>query len=235
MGNALHGAADLVWPPQCVLCGNGGERFLCDACRAQFRLVDSPFCSRCGRPGGSLACPDCGEFSAPGARACDVMREVAIYEGAWRTALHRFKYDGMRCLAGEFTEYLNVWLDEAACSWREVDLVIPVPGRALRAWELGYHHGTLLARGVARHLGVPLVQPLERRPGASQMRLSREERLANAPRLYALRGDTAPLTGMRVLVVDDVVTTGATAHAVAACLKSAGAERVRLLALARNV
>lgn len=163
------------------------------------------------------------------------MRQVALYDGVWRAVIHCYKYDGMRVLADELGAYLTDWLDRAAVVWREVDCVAAVPGHFLRRWRLGFEHSRELAARVAGHLDVPLVSPLRRLPGRRQVGLSREERLKNARKIYTLSRDADTVSGRRVLVLDDVVTTGATATAVAELLRSAGASGVRLLALARNL
>ncbi len=233
--DALAGLADLLWPPKCCVCERVGDLFFCRECRQTVAPLEPPFCTRCGRPDTRAACPDCGEAPWLRASACDAMRQAALYEGAWRSVIHRFKYDGMRVLADELAGYLTGWLDSAAVVWREVDCVTAVPGHFLRRWRLGFEHSRELAVRVARHLDAPLVSPLRRLPGRSQVGLSREERLTNARRIYALSRDADCVSGRRVLVVDDVVTTGATATAVSELLRSAGASGVRLLALARNV
>lgn len=229
------GLVDLLWPPQCCICGQGGETFLCHKCRAGIDLVEAPYCSRCGRPGVRTKCEDCGEAPWLSENPCDALRQVAVYDGVWREAIHHFKYDGMRPLAGVFGEYLRQWLEGASAPWHEVDAVVPVPGHFTRGWVLGFHHGHELAKQVAEVLDVPLVNPVVRLRGPSQMRLSREQRLQNARRIYRLSRKAAGVEGRHLLLVDDVVTTGATAGAVAELLKSAGARKVRMLALARNV
>ncbi len=231
----VAGAADLLWPPECCVCGRAGELFFCQSCRETLGIIEPPCCVRCGLPGVRSSCPDCGEAPWDKSRPCDAMRQIAVYEGAWREAIHRFKYDGMRCLAGELGRMLTDWLDAAPVSWREVDVVVAVPGRLLRCWEIGFYHARELGARVAAHLERPLVDPVKRLVGPSQMGLSREERLLNAKRLYGLRRRPEVLVGRRVLLIDDVVTTGATAQAVSALLKHSGAAHVRMLALARSV
>lgn len=232
--DAGRGLLDLAWPPQCCSCGEPGDLFFCNACRQLITPIEPPCCPACGHPDVRTRCPDCGE--APWLRqdACDAMRQVALFSGVWRDIIHRYKFDGMRVLADELSGYLTDWLDGAAAVWREVDCVAPVPGHFTRRWRLGYEHSHLLALRVAHHLGVPLVQPVRRLRGKSQVGLTREERMENAKRIYAPKRGAPSLSGRRVLLVDDVVTTGATVRAVSALLKTAGASRVRAIALARN-
>ncbi|MEJ5297905.1 MAG: phosphoribosyltransferase family protein [Armatimonadota bacterium] len=231
----LTGLADLLWPPKCCVCERVGSLFFCEECRQTIMPVELPCCPHCGRPDTRSSCPDCGEAPWLRASACDAMRQVALFDSAWRAVIHCYKYDGMRVLADELGAYLTDWLDKASVVWREVDCVAAVPGHFLRRWRLGFEHSRELAARVAGHLDVPLVSPLRRLPGRRQVGLSREERLKNARKIYTLSRDADSVSGRRVLVVDDVVTTGATATAVAELLRSAGASGVRLLALARNL
>ncbi|MCC6484009.1 MAG: ComF family protein [Armatimonadetes bacterium] len=192
-------------------------------------------CARCGRPEASRRCPDCGEAPWASARPCDSLRQTAIFEGALRRAIHRYKYDGMKCLADPLGEMLTAWLEGSSAKWREFDAVVAVPGSRARGWELGFHHSHELALRVARFLELPLLQPLRRLRGPGQMGLSRQQRLENAHRIYGARRNPPDIRGMRILLVDDVVTTGATADALAAKLKALEASSVRMLALARTV
>lgn len=217
------------------MCQKAQDLFFCETCRNQMSPIEQPYCARCGHPGSRHSCPDCGEAPWDRALACDSMRQIALFEGVWREAIHRFKYDGMRCLADELSVVLTDWLDGAPVVWREVDAVVAVPGRLLRCWEIGFYHARELAVRVARHMQIPLLDPVRRLPGPSQMGLKREERLANAQRLYGLRSRAGIVAGKRILLIDDVVTTGATARAISALLKQAGASNVRMLALARSV
>lgn len=228
------GVVDFLLPPECCVCEKPGPLFFCEDCQAEIRHIEPPYCSRCGYPGVSGSCPDCSLFAPQGGGQCDVLRQVGEYTGSLRVAIHRFKYEGMRCLAGELSQLLIHWIDSGSHVWRKSDLVVSVPGRWNRAWPLGYYHSHELARRVAAHLNLPLARPVVRLPGASQMRLAREERLLNAPRLYSLSSNRNHVAGKQVLIIDDVVTTGATAHAIADLLKRAGATRVRMLALARS-
>lgn len=229
-----QGIADFLLPPECCVCEKPGPLFFCEDCQAEIRRIESPYCARCGYPGVSGSCPDCSLFAQQGGGQCDVLRQVGEYTGTLRVSIHRFKYEGMRCLAGELAKLLVHWIDSGSHVWRKCDLLVSVPGRWNRAWPLGYYHSHELARRVAAHLNLPLVKPVERLPGASQMRLTREERLLNAARLYSLSSNRNLVAGKQVLMIDDVVTTGATAHAIAGLLKRAGATRVRMLALARS-
>lgn len=229
-----RGLVDFLLPPECCVCEKAGSEFFCQDCQSALQHIEAPYCPRCGYPGAIRDCPDCHLFAPQGGGQCDVLRQVGEYTGSLRVAIHRFKYEGMRCLAHPLSQLLVNWLEAGSHVWRKSDLVVSVPGRWNRAWPLGYYHSHELARRVADHLNLPLVRPVVRLPGSSQMRLTREERLLNAPRLYSLSGHSNLVAGKQVLIIDDVVTTGATAHAIAGLLKRSGAVKVRMLALARS-
>jgi len=232
----LTGLQDLMWPPVCIVCKTVGDSFFCPECRDLITPIQAPSCSRCGYPGANLRCPHCGEAPWTKRDPCDAMRQVAVYEDVWRDAILEYKIRGMKCLADELGRSLTDWMDQASAVWRECDAVVAVPGLRIRGWELGFHHAEELAVRVARHMDLPLIHPLKRLPGPdlARQKLTREERMATAKTLYALRAGYGNLYGKRILVIDDIVTTGSTAHAVADQLKRGGAAKVRLLALART-
>jgi ComF family protein len=152
------------------------------------------------------------------------------YEGPLRKLVHLFKYGGVRPLGARFGE----WMAAALPADAGFDLVTPMPLHWRRYWERGFNQSETLAREVARRRGVPLRQALRRvRSTAPQAGLTNAKRRANVRGAFALaRG--ARLDGLRVLLVDDVITTGATASACARVLKRGGARQVAVLALART-
>lgn len=151
------------------------------------------------------------------------------YEGKLRELIHLFKYEGVRTLAGP----LGAWITSAAPRTERFDLVTPMPLHWWRKWRRGFNQSDLLARAVARSLGVPMAAPLHRRKATlSQAGLTNAQRRTNVAGAFRLRRG-ASVTGLRVLLVDDVMTTGATASACASALKRAGAAHVSVLTLAR--
>jgi len=167
-----------------------------------------------------------------------------VFEGAVRTLLHLLKFDDRRDLARPLSEALV-----AALPADEVfDLIAPVPLHWTRRLSRGYNQAALLARRVARARAVALAPGLlvKRRRTLDQARLDAEARRRNLRGSFSIGrgwrrrgrrgsgGATRPLEGLRVLLVDDVLTTGATAEACARTLKRAGAARVIVLAVART-
>jgi len=153
----------------------------------------------------------------------------SAYEGVLRELIHLFKYGRVRPLV----KVLGGYLGAAVPREERFDMVVPMPLHWFRRWRRGFNQARLLAGEVARRSGVPVVDAVRRaRYTASQASLSRAGRRRNVRGAFAMRAGI-DVRGRRILVVDDVLTTGATANACAAALKRAGARYVAVLALAR--
>lgn len=152
-----------------------------------------------------------------------------LYSGVLRELIHLFKYHGVTPLAKLFGSYLTLALPAGA----SFDVIVPVPMHWWRKWRRGFNQAELLAREVSKRSGFPMAWALRRtRHRAPQAGLSNRERRTNVRGVFAV-SDPSVVAGRRVLLVDDVVTTGSTAAACARVLKEAGAVRVALLTLAR--
>lgn len=163
-----------------------------------------------------------------GARAFDFAYSFGAYEGVLRQLIHLFKYAGMRPLARPLGAHLARALPREA-----FDAVVPVPLHWWKRWRRGFNQSELLARAIARRCGLPLrLAVRRRRPTRVQAGLSNSARRANVSGAFAVRRFRS-VAGLRILLIDDVMTTGATASACAAALKRAGARYVTVLTLAR--
>jgi ComF family protein len=165
-----------------------------------------------------------------GLQGFDAVYSYGSYEGTLRELVHLFKYGGVRPLAGTFGRFLTRALPRETA----FDVVVPMPLHWFKKWQRGFNQSDLLAREIGKKWGVP-VRTVVRRQKATrpQAGLTNAKRRANMSGAFTIpRGRS--LAGMRVLLVDDVVTTGATASACARILKRAGAAHVALLALART-
>jgi ComF family protein len=162
-----------------------------------------------------------------GRRGFDEAFCYGAYEGTLRKLIHLFKYSGMRRLA----QPLGALLSEALPRGRQFDLVTAVPLHWRRRFQRGFNQSQLLAQAIARARGIPAAEVLRRGSATrAQAGLSNAQRRENVAGAFRARRRVA---GLRILLVDDVMTTGATAGACARALKQAGAKSVSLAALAR--
>ena len=232
-------ALDLVFPAVCPVCtralGAGRRDPLCGPCWSAIVPLTPPWCVRCGLPfpafaGTGLAdtglCPPCATDPPRFAWA----RAAALYEGALRDALHAFKFRGKRALAHPLAALLGETLADHLP--QDVDALVPVPLAVARERDRGFNQAALLAERLAIEIDVPS-RPgwLRRTRGtAPQTELTAAERRANVHGAFAAGSD---VRGRSVALVDDVLTTGATASACAGALLDAGARRVGVVTVAR--
>lgn len=220
----------------CPLCGREGHpRHLCASCLREWAELGEGMgvCRLCGRFGRDFdesgACRECAEEGQPYALA----RGVAPYEGSVRYALHVFKFGGRRELAYPLGEVMAALVADLY-PVRELAAVAPVPLHPERARERRFDQAELLAGVISSCLRVPLAADALRRirETPSQATLGREERLANLRGAFAPGGDAPGLRGKKVLLVDDVYTTGATVKECCNALKAAGIDSVYVVTLA---
>jgi len=219
---------DVLFPPRCVGCGAQGS-FLCSACREAMPRALPPRCPLCWQPErrGEM-CGRCAQAPPAFAGA----RSLHLYEGAVRDTVHALKYNHLSALARPMGEMMAVYLEAEALP---VDLVVPVPLFGRRQRVRGYNQSALLAREVARLRGLPLAERglARRRDTPPQARsVDAEARRRNVAGAFA--GEGRRVEGRRVLLIDDVMTTGATLDACAQALRHAGAASVWALTFARE-
>ena len=187
------------------------------------------FCSSCRTPFQNAFPLDANGRCAlcrSGLRGFDAAYSFGAYEGVLRELIHLYKYGRVKTLAWPLSGLLAQALprDEA------FDAAVPVPLYWRRRLQRGFNQAELLARGLSRRTGIPVVRALGRlRPTPAQAGLSNSARRQNVSRAFRAHG----VQGTRILLIDDVMTTGATASSCAAALKHAGARRVALLTVAR--
>jgi competence protein ComFC len=217
-------AVDLLYPRACALCGRAGA-FLCDVCAAGLPRAGPPRCDRCWLPLRLGRCPE-DVWHSPSLRR---LRSAFRYEGAVRTLVHRFKFGDFSALAEVMATPMAALVDWPA------DVVVPVPLAPARERERGYNQARLLARGVAAELGLPQAEALARPSSrlAQARTTTAEQRRSNVEGAFRPRPGVA-VEGLRVLLVDDVATTGATVAAGAATLAAAGAAEVSAVTFARE-
>ena len=237
-----RGLLNLVYPLTCARCGAtldpSARDPVCPGCWEAIPRIEQPYCPRCGRPVRSgarvpfdMPCGDCRLTP----RRFGIARSAGRYEGALRDLVHAMKYGGERRIAGALSRLME------ECRGRlfddfPYDALVPVPLRRSKMKERGYNQAELIARGLAVATGVPaLAGVLARREGgSSQSLLRRAERLVNVKGAFVPRAK-ADVTGMRLLLVDDVFTTGATADECVRVRLAAGARGVDVYTAARAV
>jgi ComF family protein len=213
-------AVDLLYPERCVNCGAFGASF-CDSCEA--RMLDAPPIPRCafcrGHWDGKDNCPRCFEL-----QALDGVRAVADYEGPARRLVLSLKYRYTLPVVPVMARHLQPLFDDEA-----FDAVVPVPLHPSRQRYRGFNQAELLHRELG--LPQPPGQLLRVRRTRAQYALTSVGRAANVAGAFAYHGDA--LEGLRVAILDDVVTTGATANECARVLRDQGAASVTAVAFAR--
>lgn len=220
-------------PPPCLLClGEVPVAFhvaVCERCLSRLPRVSGAVCRRCGRPIGTKGalCSQCARHPT----AVDYARSFGVYQGFLKECIHALKYRGEARIAEGLGE-LMAWAAWWDGGFHNTDRVVPVPLYPARERERGYNQAELLARVVAEALGKQVTQPVVRVRGtAPQSGLSPAERRRNVERAFEVP-IPAQVQGLRLLVVDDVYTTGATLSAVSAALKRAGALECKALCAA---
>jgi len=239
LGAAARGALDVIYPPTCLACraATAQTGALCPQCWRQMRFIERPYCERLGTPfeqdwGPGLLSPQAIADPPVFARA----RAVARFEdGPARQLVHRLKYSDR----GELARPMGRWMARAGADiLADADALAPVPLHALRLWTRRFNQAAALAHAIARETGASYEPFLLARVKAtqSQVGLSRMQRADNVQGAFRVPAQSqARLKGRRIVLVDDVLTSGATANAAARALLRGGAAQVDLLVFARVV
>jgi predicted amidophosphoribosyltransferase len=216
-----HDVLDLLLPRRCSVCARVGSD-LCGECLDELRPIAPPLCERCGLPTAwpVARCRECAGRRLAFASA----RSAAVYDEAVRALVAAWKERGLRRVADVAAELV---LAAVAAPDGVLTFVPPDPDRGLRR---GHHPPRALAEALAAAWALPLQELLRRRPGRRQRGLSRADRRSNVRGAFV-----AARAPRRLVLVDDVYTSGATANAAASALRRAGARRVEVVTFARVV
>jgi ComF family protein len=227
LGRLGLAALDLLYPPHCALC-NRLRSFVCETCANSLARARPWRCDACWLPLRGAECANCAEHPPSLTR----LRSVFRYEGDVRRLVRAFKFGGEFSLGRTLGGYLADCYREYGLE-SDVVTAVPLTGRRQRA--RGYNQAILMARETARAIELPMVEALRRRRHSTPQAMSRaaEQRRLNVVDAFepAKRAD---VSGLRVLLVDDVATTGATLNACAGVLQAMGAVQVVGLTLARE-
>jgi len=226
-----------LFPDDCRICGQALREIsripVCAEClREPVPLAAEYFCVSCRTPFQNPFPLDaqgrCG-LCRSGLRGFDAAYCFGAYEGSLRELIHLYKYGKVKTLARPLSDLLMAALPRD----ERLDAIVPVPLHWRRRWQRGFNQSELLAREIARRTGLDVLPVLRRvRATSAQAGLSNRGRRQNVAAAFQCRHG-GRVKGKRLLLIDDVMTTGATAAACAAALGRAGAERIALLAIAR--
>jgi ComF family protein len=235
---AIGAGLDLLLPPVCIACRVriGSHGLVCGACFAKIDFIAPPICERLGVPlPFDTGAPSLSAAAIAAPPVYDRARAVARYSETMRDLIQSFKYRDCQ----EGLSLFGRWLARAGAELlTDADVIVPVPLYHSRLWWRRFNQSALLAQQLSKRSGVPhdcFILKRVRRT-VSQVGLSAEQRKRNVAGAFQVDpARAAELAGQKVIVVDDVITTGATVEACARVLRRAKAARVDVLALARAV
>lgn len=227
-----------VLPPTCLGCRKpaGGAGGLCAKCWEAAGFIERPYCERLGTPfayesGGPLISPSA--FADP--PAFDRARAAMRFSDVARDLVHLLKYGDRLDLVQPFSH----WMARAGSELlRECDALVPVPLHWTRLFQRRFNQSAALAQALSRRTKVPVIDDVLIRVRATppQVGLARDERARNVHGAFSVgQALRVKMKGKRIVLIDDVLTTGATANACARVLRRAGAARIDVLTLARVV
>jgi ComF family protein len=230
---------DLLFPPCCAYChvsleSPGDQIQLCEPCRSKLARQPGPFCQRCGNP---LKPPEQATDDCPHCRMqafrFDTVLPLGAYEADLRTAILRMKHFHEQPLAAAMGRQLAMRLKESSTQ-HPPDTIVPVPIHWIRRASRGTSSPEVMAESVAAELQVPLALRMLRcsRRTKKQSLLSPRQRLRNVRGAFRVSPNCEP-RGLHIVLIDDIVTTGATASEAARILRKAGAVRVTVAVVAR--
>ncbi len=234
--NPLRATASLFYPTLCAVCLEAVEdtAYLCDSCDAKAPRVKPPFCNSCSEPfpgdiTETFSCANCAH------RRLYFESAVASYRsrGIVRDLVHQFKYGRQIHLRRPIASWLSATLDDPRLQGRRFDMVVPVPLHPARKRERGFNQAELIAELLCASAALTMATPLERiRYTTTQTVFDRAERMENLRDAFRLR-KKSDVRGLRVLLIDDVLTTGSTLSECARVLKAGGAISVHAATAAR--
>ena len=234
--NPLPALSSLFYPAACAVCSENVEppNYLCESCCGRAPRIAPPFCAKCSEPffgaiTQAFSCANCEH------RILHFDSAVAAYRsrGLVRKLVHEFKYGHHRHLRYPLAGWLGEAMSDPRLRGLRFDVIVPVPLHPARERERGFNQATLLAELLSGQIGVPLRPVLERiRFTRTQTAHDRAERMENLRDAFRLR-KKADVRQLRVLLIDDILTTGSTLSECARVLKEAGATSVHAATAAR--
>lgn len=240
MASLKEGFLNLLFPRPCVFCGldrQGAGACLCGPCQEALHLIRQPWCGVCGFPAeidysvpeDNFICARCRLEQPPFDRA----RSVVMYESAFKGLMAFYKYQKQPGALDEIRNLLTTFYSDHSEIYNDL-IVVPVPLHQNKCRSRGFDQAVMLAREVAAVFNLPLDAGVvtRNRDTESQTRMSRNKRIENMRGAFEIQ-DANSIEDRRVLLVDDVMTTGATVSEVSRILKKGGARWVEVLTLGR--
>ena len=222
---------NILFPSRCPVCDNNSDSYahnpICLSCWGEIRKYEGPSCGICGTPTVSLhttTCRQCMEARPPYAR----ILYYGIYEGVLKESIHLLKFNSCKRLAKPLGSLMS------GLPLEKSDGIVPVPLHIRRLQQRGFNQTAVLGLHLSRESGVPLMPDVLRkvRETPPQTDVTGKERLKNVKNAFSVSGD---VRGLSLLLVDDVITTGATVRECSRVLMDAGAKSVTVAALARSM
>ena len=224
---------DALYPPRCAACAQVGYKYWCADCLSRISYIAPPVCAKCGTPIDPEGfCPSCPVHPL----LPEAVRAAAHYEGAVKEAIHRLKYAAKPAVAPALAQLLiQAWHSALSEPLRAAQGVIPIPIHRERERERGFNQSVLLARHFCHAVGLPLwddvlVRAVYRQPQVGLNAAQRAQNVKDAFRVVR----SEEVAGKRVLLMDDVWTTGSTLNEAARALLQVGAAHVFALTVAHE-
>ena len=235
----FKGLKDLIYPNCCLVCKNrilppDQQQLICAGCWDKLEKNLPPFCASCGRHLDAQAikknaCPSCSKFNFYFDRAFS----PCTYTGSIKKLIHDFKYNGKDYLGVPLGALMNTFIRDYHLPVEHLDFIIPIPLHKSRQREREFNQAEILSREVAGEFQKKVLTDalIRVKPTKTQTELTFLERCRNVEKSFFVSKPEL-IKAANLLLVDDVLTTGATASETARCLKEAGAKKVLLLTLA---
>lgn len=232
-----QGLKDIFFPDNCCVCrqfiNNRHQQQLCESCLSKIQLNTPPFCLRCSRHLDQFSptglCTSCSMENY----CFDHAWSACLYDDPLSHLLHQFKYNGKTALRRTFFTLMTNYIDRFHLPLNQFDYVTPLSLHSSRLRERGYNQSALIAQDICNHYQLQLVNDIIIRvqPTLPQANLNQKQRWTNVQGAFKINPSTR-IADKSVLIVDDLLTTGATASFAASALKEAGAAYVGVLTLA---
>lgn len=229
--DVFSGVLDLIYPPHCVICRQAGQGYICGECLEKIDLIEPPVCRKCGTPCADYVCGECRDREY----AFECARSAGIFEGVLRDAIHALKYNNHIVVADPLAELMIDAFPSTGLAGT-VDVIVPIPIHRSRMVDRGFNQSEELANRLGKRIGLPVEPTVLRKTKKTkhQVELAFDLRATNVNGSYAAN-HAEKIRGKRVLLVDDVFTTGSTLNEAARVLRDAGASSVRAYTLAKSL